>query len=248
MISLPMYDIEHQATVALTADIARRLQQQGVQASQLRVVWPEALADHWQSETLLLSQTCGYPLVTLLKNVRTVGCFHYAAPGCQDYRYRSFFVVRQADRQQRVDDFAGRRLVCNSTDSQSGYNVWIRRLAAQQSDIGIFSAVLLSGGHRQSLLALQQQTADITAVDCVSLALFSRYQPELLHGLTVIDESPLTPGLPLITSATTSDQQLRILRETLAGLVSDPHSRELCEPLLISGFSPVSREVYQGLI
>lgn len=249
MISLPMYDVDHPATLALTEELARRLRQKGFSAQQTREVWPDSLAGHWQSEDLLLSQTCGYPLVTLLHSVRTVGCFHYTAPGCQDYRYRSLFVVREADRQRKVADFAGQRLVCNSADSQSGYNVWVKRLAGQPWSITeFFSEVSFSGGHRQSLWALQQQTADITAVDCVSLALFTRYHPQWLEGLAVIEQSPLTPGLPLIASASVNDSQLQLLRQTLAELVADPFSQRLCVPLLIGGFSGISRDAYQGLL
>lgn len=249
MISLPMYDVDHPATLALTEELARRLQLRGFSKEQTRVVWPDGLAAHWQADSLLLSQTCGYPLVTLLDTVRTVGCFHYTAAGCQDYRYRSLFVVRDADRQRQVADFSGQRLVCNSADSQSGYNVWVRRLAEQQSSVNeFFSEVHFSGGHRQSLWALQQQSADITAVDCVSLALFARYHPQWLEGLVVIDQSPLTPGLPLIAAASVSDNQLQLLRQTLAELVADPLSQRLCAPLLIGGFSEISREAYQELL
>ena len=249
VISLPMYDVEHPATLALTRELARRLQRRGFTEQQTRVVWPDDLAGHWQSQELLLSQTCGYPLVTLLDSVRTIGCFHYTAAGCQDYRYRSLYVVRDTDRQRTVADYFGQRLVCNSADSQSGYNVWVRRLANQKSSITeFFSEVHFSGGHRQSLMALQQQTADITAVDCVSLALFSRYHPQWLHGLTVIEQSPLTPSLPLIASAQVTDQQVQLLRQTLTELVADPLNQPLCAPLFIGGFSEISREAYQGLI
>ena len=244
-----MIDVDPPATRALTEELARRLQQRGFTVQQTRLVWPDNLAGHWQAEDLLLSQTCGYPLVTRLDTVRTVGCFHYSAAGCQDYRYRSLFVVREADRQRRVADFAGQRLVCNSADSQPGYNVWVRRLTEQQSSVTeFFSEVHFSGGHRQSLWALQQQTADITAVDCVSAALFARYYPQWLEGLAVIEQSPLTPGLPLIAAASVTDNQLQLLRQTLAELVADPLSQRLCAPLLIGGFSELSRDAYQGLL
>jgi hypothetical protein len=54
--------------------------------------------------------------------VQVVGCFHYAAPGCEGFHYRSFLVVREEDRHLTLADFRGRRAVCNSADSQSGYN------------------------------------------------------------------------------------------------------------------------------
>jgi hypothetical protein len=61
----------------------------------VNAVWPqEALLSHWRSDALLLSQTCGFPLVTQLPDVQTVGCFHYSAPGCDGFHYRSLLVTR----------------------------------------------------------------------------------------------------------------------------------------------------------
>lgn len=85
----------------------------------------------------MLSQTCGYPLVTQLPEVQTVGCFHYAAPGCEGRRYRSLLVVREADSHRMLGDFLGRRAVCNAEHSQSGYNV-LRKMVAPLSREGRF--------------------------------------------------------------------------------------------------------------
>lgn len=85
--------------------------------------WPESdLLNHWQQPALILSQTCGYPLVTQLPEVQVVGCFHYTAAGCEGSHYRSFLVTRSEDRPLTLADFRGRRAVCNSPDSQSGYH------------------------------------------------------------------------------------------------------------------------------
>ncbi len=244
MISLPMYDICPDDTRLLTREIQRRLRQQGFGENETRCVRPGDLLAHWQSGRLLLSQACGYPLVTRLGSVRTVGCFHYSATGCRGPLYRSYFVARRADRHKTPEDFAGQRLVCNAPDSQSGYNVWVSRLTAQKPLTGFFSAVSFSGGHRYSLQEIQRQSADITAIDCVTLALLERHFPHELQGLVVVGGSPLTPGLPLITAGSTSDQQLSLLRITLQEIVSDPSCRPLCERLLIQGFSAIERQAY----
>jgi hypothetical protein len=90
---------------------------------------PADLLSHWRQPDLLLSQTCGYPLVTLLPEVQTVGCFHYSAPGCEGIDYRSLLVARAADNARSLADFRGRRAICNSPDSQSGYNVLLKMVA-----------------------------------------------------------------------------------------------------------------------
>jgi ABC-type phosphate/phosphonate transport system substrate-binding protein len=49
---------------------------------------------------------------------------------------------------------------------------------------------MFSGSHRQSLRELQQENADIAAIDCVTYALLQRHQPQALAGLVAIGWSP----------------------------------------------------------
>ncbi len=246
LFSLPMYDLHRADTVALGGALKTVLADRGINATQ---VWPaQDLLTHWQQNSLLLSQTCGYPLVTRLDKVQTVGCFHYLAPGCEGIGYRSFLVVRAADSGKRLADFRSQRAVCNAIDSQSGYNALRKRVAALPAEGRFFSAVTFSGSHRQSLVALRQNRADIAAIDCVTYALVQRHQPTLLEGLAVIESTPLTPGLPLITAASTSTTHLALLRESLQQLVSDASYQNICAAALIGGFSVVTREDYALLL
>lgn len=77
-IALPMYDLHRPDTEALLRALTELLAARGIV---VKALCPqEALLAHWRSDTLLLSQTCGFPLVTQLPDVQTVGCFHYTAP------------------------------------------------------------------------------------------------------------------------------------------------------------------------
>jgi ABC-type phosphate/phosphonate transport system substrate-binding protein len=225
------------------------LARHGISPEPLSVVWPENdLLAHWRSDNLLLSQTCGFPLMTLLPDVQVVGGFHYSAPGCVGPLYRSLIVVREEDKQQQLVDFRARRVVCNSDDSQSGYNALLKMIAPLAVGGLFFSHALMSGSHRQSLTELQNGRADIAAIDCMTWALVQRHHPELSKGLVVIDQSPLAPGLPLITSRHTPPVLLAQLRNALTALVNEPASRPFCEALFISGFSPLQREDYSVLL
>ncbi|HDU5781619.1 TPA: phosphate ABC transporter substrate-binding protein, partial [Klebsiella pneumoniae subsp. pneumoniae] len=96
--TFPMYAIHRQQTQALWQTVQSLLDERGVMvAGDPPAADSGDLLAHWRQPTLLLSQTCGYPLVTQLPEVQTVGCFHYAAPGCEGRRYRSLLVVREAD-------------------------------------------------------------------------------------------------------------------------------------------------------
>ena len=240
LLALPMYDIDRPTTAALSQALVTLLAQHGTAA---QPVWPDDLLAHWQDDRLLLSQTCGYPLMTRLPAVQLVGAFHYTAPGCSGPDYRSWLVAR--DKGATLGDFHAHRVAVNSVDSHSGYNA-LRYVAAQQGVT--FSQRLLSGGHRQSLAMVRQHQADIAAIDCISWALIARSAPEELQGLHIIGETPPAPGLPLITSAATSRQQLATLQRVLAELVSTAAWRERCAASLIGGFSPLQRQDYQPLI
>lgn len=238
ILALPMYAVSAGDNDRLWRAVQTLLLERGLRVS----AWNGSdLLAHWQSPALLLSQTCGFPLVTQLANVQTVGCFHYTAPGCEGIHYRSFLVAREADAGKTLADFRSQRVACNSADSQSGYNVLRKHIEGQ-----FFSETVFSGSHRHSLIALKQARADIAAIDCVTWALLQRHEPELLNGLSVVGETPLTPGLPLITAADAST--IALLREALHALVSAPEYRNVCEAMLIDGFSEVSRKSYAVLL
>lgn len=245
-IAFPMYDLYRPDSEALIDAVQELLAARCVAVTP---VWPqEDLLAHWQSDDLLLSQACGYPLVTRLTEVQTVGCFHYSAPGCDGIRYRSLLVVRQSDGRKMLADFRGSRAVCNASDSQSGYNVFMQMVAPLAQSGSFFNDVSFSGSHRQSLAEIGEGRADIAAIDCVTFALLQRHAPQLISELAVIGASPAAPGLPLITARNTPPSRIALLRDALRQLVSDPAYRTLCTALFISGFSDVSRQDYAPIL
>ena len=214
---------------------------------QADVAWPRDLLPHWRDENLLLSQTCGYPLMTLLPDVQLVGAFYARAPGCTGLRYRSWLVARSEDENLTLAAFRGRRAVCNSSDSHSGYNA-LRHVVAPLAQQGqFFAEVQFSGGHRQSLAALQAGQADIAAIDCLTWALLRAHFPAALRGLSIIGETPQCTGLPLITSATTSASTLKTLRSALGELTQAERYQPLLAAHLIGGFGVVDRAWYDDV-
>lgn len=247
-VSLPMYAVNPPDVDALWFGLRELLVEAGLTGPHTDLSWPEDLIPHWQQPRLLLSQTCGYPLVTRLKDVQPLGCFHYAAPGCEGVGYRSFLVTRQKDMGTTLADFQQRIVVCNSEDSQSGYNALRKVVEPLKEGDRFFAQVIYSGSHRQSLRAIQQGEADIAAIDCVTFALLQKHQPQALAQLKVIGETPLTPGLPLITGPETTPGEVLALRKVLTSLVSEPRYRPQCRAALISGFSEVSRQQYDVIL
>ena len=118
---LPMYDWPEvrAATDALWAKIHTALQKRGIESPDT-LDREEATETTWLSPRLLLSQTCGLPLVQDLRDQVTVlGRLTYqdlSATG----DYHSVIVVRESDSIDHPEDLRGQRAAINHEDSYSG--------------------------------------------------------------------------------------------------------------------------------
>jgi ABC-type phosphate/phosphonate transport system substrate-binding protein len=235
--SLPMYDIDREAVQAWWRCIADLLRAEGFARVPSQVEWPQDLDAHWREPGLLLSQACGYPLVTGLADaVEVVGAFRYAAPGCEGIDYRSELVARDQDPGRGIEDFRGRVAAINARRSHSGCNA-LRALVAPLAHRGrFFSRTVRSGSHRESIALVRAGQADIAAVDCVTLALLGRRSPELPTGLRIVGSTAAAPGLPLVTSRNRSPDELQALRRALFAACAKPAFERLRQALLIEGF------------
>lgn len=197
--SLPQYDLPsvRQATDAWWAGIRRHLMAQGVEPvpkSLLRTTDAEA---DWRRPDLLVSQTCGYPLMTELRGaLRAVATPVYTCPGCEGPRYRSALIIREEDNTKELSGFRGRKVAVNNPNSHSGMNVLRYLLAPLAKGGPFFSEIVWSGGHAFSLEAVKAGQADLAAIDCVTFALLQRDMPEAVQGLRVMDWTPSAPSLP----------------------------------------------------
>jgi ABC-type phosphate/phosphonate transport system substrate-binding protein len=243
--SLPMYPMFRAEVEALWRAIAASLRALGVADVPPSLVWPDDLLAHARRPDLLLSQTCGYPLVTKLSDmVRVVGAFHYAAPGCDGLRYRSRVIARADDPKTDIAAFRGRRVAYNGRDSQSGYNA-LRALIAPLAQEGrFFGSALETGAHYASMQAVADGRADIAAIDCVSFAHIGAADPDLAQRLKVVGETPSAPALPLITRGTATDKDVATLRKALSNTIRDPTLAGVRERLMIAGFEPVEFAAY----
>ncbi|AHM73118.2 phosphate ABC transporter substrate-binding protein [Yersinia hibernica] len=239
LISLPMYGVRPQQDVQPFWQIlSRHLHLYGITGINEQLFWPSDLLPHWRDSALLLSQTCGFPLVTQLhQQVQLVGTFSYQSPYCSGAYYRSLVVVRDDEEGEQLSDFRHRVVAYNSTDSQSGYNA-LRALIFPLAVNGrFFSHAVASGGHYRSIAMIQQRQADIAAIDCVSFALLQRANPSAVAGLKIIAQTDAAPGLPLITSLATSAEQLIRIRQAIEATINSSEATFAKDKLLITGFS-----------
>ncbi|MEQ9812520.1 MAG: PhnD/SsuA/transferrin family substrate-binding protein [Azospirillaceae bacterium] len=199
---LPMYDWPEvrDATDRLWACLRVALRAAGFAA-------PEALDraiapwDAWRSPDLLLGQTCGLPFRRHLEGqVTLLGAPDYGVEGCPPGHYRSVLVARANDRRDGLTAFAGARLALNGEGSQSGLGALVAAFAPDETGGGFFREALVTGAHRQSIVAIAEDRADIAAIDAISWRLAQAHEPAA-RRLRVVGLTPPTPGLPFISAA-----------------------------------------------
>lgn len=250
-LALPMYNNSPalaEAAHTLLRGVVQGLRELGW-SDPMSIVEPgEDLLDFWAAPSTLLSQTCGYPLVTQLTNrVSVLARPQFDIEGCEDHGYCSVVVVRAEAPVASLLDLQGLRLAVNSSDSHSGMNTLRHQLApvaaSQQSDGRFFSEVRLSGSHANSLSLVQSLQADVCAVDMVTWHNVSTHRPETAHGLRVLTRTGQAPSLPWICNRTlNAAQQAQLLATVLALPQREPAA---CAALRLTGFKPSTLADYR---
>jgi ABC-type phosphate/phosphonate transport system substrate-binding protein len=239
---LPMYDWPEftQATDCLWTSIRDNFSKAGIDtpASLDRTSPP---AETWLSPKLLISQTCGLPLVAdLSEKVKVLGSFAYQ--GIEPAGSYHSVIIAQENNNESSVRLEGKHAVINGDDSYSGCLALKCFVADNGSGESPFASVLVSGGHRASLCAVASGNADIAAIDCVSWYLANQCE-SAVRNLKVIGHTQSRPGLPLITCGDTSAQEISVLRDALAKAVDDVDEKSRTM-LGIRGFVPLDDKDY----
>ncbi|MBV9287136.1 MAG: PhnD/SsuA/transferrin family substrate-binding protein [Hyphomicrobiales bacterium] len=248
--ALPMYDGPDLAPSndALWARIALGLRARGVAAPD-RLTRGGDLMAMWRSQRLVLSQTCGYPYMTALRDsVVLIAAPEYGFPGCDGVLHRSFLVKRADDPRGKLAAFLGARAAVNAWDSNTGMNLFRAAIAPLAGGRPFFRAVVAMGSHAASLVAVADGRADLAAVDCVVFALMSRSRPALAARVAVVGESPPSPGLPFIASAALPAATIAAAREALIETLADPALAEARAALGLRGARPIEPDDYRRVL
>jgi ABC-type phosphate/phosphonate transport system substrate-binding protein len=245
-----MYDFNELrcATDALWEAIAARLADRGV-AAPAALTRGVPLDNVWTDPSLLLAQTCGYPLVTTLAGrVTLVATPHYRADGCEGAWYRSAIVVRGADSAGGLADLRGRRGAVNGPASNSGMNVLRAAIAPLAGGGRFFSDIVMTGGHAASVQAVAGGMADVAAIDGVTWAHLRQLRPQETCGLRVLDWCAATPGLPLITSRLADAPTRSALLGALDDVARDPALATVRSDLRLEGFEALALSAYDSVL
>jgi len=109
--------------------------------------------------------------------------------------YFADVVVRADSPYRTLDDLRGTVFTCNSTDSNSGYNLLRQHLALQGNFRGFFREVIFSGAHLDSLRLVRDGEAQCAAVDCTVLAFESALSLSDLRVVASLGPSPAPPAV-----------------------------------------------------
>lgn len=249
--ALPMYEPPWLRTAhnCLWSLLAKELRNRGVGGVPSALHRGGDLVETWTSPSLLLGQTCGYPLLTRLhESVQIVATPHYAAEGCDGAYHRAAIVVRATDPAPSISDLRGTRAGINDPGSNTGMNLFRAAIARVADGRQFFRSVTVTGSHARSLAAILSGKIDVASVDAVTLALMRDRYPSHLNGLRIVDWTPPSPALPLITSARSPRSLVDALREALSSILADPDNEDILRPLRITGFSLLDRDDYQPLL
>ncbi|KXU82561.1 phosphate ABC transporter substrate-binding protein [Paraburkholderia monticola] len=232
--ALPMYNV----TPALDLewrewldDVLRRVK------PACRIVEPdEELHGFWRRPNLLISQTCGYPLMQgLHEDVQLIATPCFDAPGCDGAHYSSVLVTRADARFDTLASCRGARAAYNQDDSNSGMNAFRHAVAPLARAGMFFGAVLRTGSHLGSLRAVAENRADVAAIDCVTFAFVCDVLPELARRVRTIGMTAASPGLPLIAATNVPPATIAALRDALNETLSIRPER--AKRLRLKGFS-----------
>ncbi len=247
--SLPMYDLEslQDATDRWWQALARSFRERGIMDVPDRLDRGDR-HDHWLSPDLLLSQTCGWPLVNgFAGHLRLLATPEYDAPHCQGSDYCSLVLVHREAPVKDLEDLRGRRVAVNGADSHSGYNALRATLAPFSSRGTFFGDVLVSGSHLGSLTMVTDGAADVCAVDCLSFALWRDSVPDITESVRVLAVTRAAPALPYVTAAGRDDDEVEALRQGLLAAVADPQLDEVRRRLRLKGFAILPLEAYDRI-
>lgn len=248
-----MYDWPEVATdtrcleAALEAEVLTRLSVSGAAATP----WPKDLDlfGRWRDPGLMLSQSCGYPLMTELHGaVVPVLTPHYAVRGCNGPYYRSILLARRDEGAASLKDMAGRRAAINGRDSQSGYNAFRHAVAAIAAPGPFFQDVIETGSHLASLRAVAGGKADVCSIDPVCWALAQRHHGEMAERLVPIGMTAAAPGLPFVTSAARSAGEIAAIRAAALSVLSASDLQDVRDRLFLNGCSVLATDSYSIIL
>ena len=247
---LPMYDFLEirSATDQFWSALHQALSMRGLNDVPLALTRPHDLPAFWRDRSLLIGQTCGYPMM-----IGVCGAGRYVATPCSSTPrshgayHKSVIIAHRNARISTLSDSRGSVCAINMGDSNTGMNLLRLEIAKLKLGSPFFARVFETLAHRKSMHAVATGEADLAAIDCVSYAHIEKIDPALAGELAIIGETEATPALPFITSPDTGDETLVALREALQAVIGDRQYRPIMQTLMLDGVEVLPAGAYDRI-
>lgn len=196
--SLPMYDWPEVSGAwdRFWALAQAELAASGIEAPAALTRQDDAAA-LWADPGLVVSQTCGWPFVSLLsQTVIPFARFDFGLSGPPGH-YCSVFIGADPGKPAQLLASPSTTVAVNDPGSQSGFRA-LGECCEQPTRLPR-GRILLTGSHRESIRAVAEGRAGLAAIDAVSWRLALAHEPAA-RKVAVLGLSDPVPGLPLITA------------------------------------------------
>lgn len=244
--SFPMYDLVElrDAHAELWRSVAARLADAGLAAPE-QLTHDDDVHALWHDPAMLVSQACGWPLVTELVGVADViGAFEYDVPDADGPTYHSHLVAPAGHPLPDAAELADVTVAVNGTDSLSGWISLVRSFPLAIDEWP--GAVEITGAHVRSLDALRAGHADLACIDAVTWALLADVRPSAIEGVEIVGRAPQIPCLPIIVAASALLAERGVIADAIREAVADAHAAAVA--LRIVRFHPLTDDAYAHLL
>jgi ABC-type phosphate/phosphonate transport system substrate-binding protein len=249
--SFPMYNIPEiwAAQSAFWKGIATHLTREGIRDVPSELSHGQPLATLLSDENMLLSQCCGYDVVSgYRETLTTIATPVFDVSDCSGYEYSSLIIVSEECPYQDVLEMRGCAAVANGPESHSGMNALRHLVAPKNINGSFFGSVVYSGGHEQSMKLIQDGRADVAAIDCVTHKLLERYRPNAIKGTRILGRTFFAPAPPYVTHANRGTDVKKRIKTALMGAFSDTDLDACRSDLLLKRISEQDDTIYEKLL
>jgi ABC-type phosphate/phosphonate transport system substrate-binding protein len=196
-----------------------------------------------------LTQTCGYPLATALRDrFDVIAAPVYDVPFCKSATHTGLIVVAAESAHATLEDVRGARFALNSWDSNTGMNLARHLIAPLARDGRFFGDVIETGSHVASLAAIERGLADVASIDSVTFALLAEHRSAAVAGVRVLTTTATSPTLPFVAPASSNRRLRTLLYDSLAATIDELHRSGSSSTLHLVGVERASLATYDPLL
>ena len=163
-------------------------------------------------------------------------------------KYHSYIIVPSNSPYQKITDLKGKVFAFSDPDSNSGFLYPLSVLEQiQEKPKSFFRQTFFTYNHAETVQAVAEQFADAGAVDSYIWDYLSVSNPEITERTRIIKTSQSFGFPPIVSRAGTDSNLVKVMKETLENMDTDPQGKILLARLKLDGFDNFSDSIYEGI-